>query len=99
MQHFIGNDFHTRYQVVAWIAEQTGEICQRRLEHEGTEVERVARTSRRRDDSVARTCGSRSAAFRLPRAVLFGLRARRRARRLSACHACAGRFCTTAFYS
>ena len=40
MQHFIGNDLHTRYQVVAWIDEQTGEICQRRLEHTGEEVEK-----------------------------------------------------------
>lgn len=38
MQHFIGNDLHTRYQVVAWIEEQTGEICKRRLEHTGEEV-------------------------------------------------------------
>jgi hypothetical protein len=35
MEHFIGNDLHTRYQVVAWIDEQTGEICKRRLEHTG----------------------------------------------------------------
>jgi transposase len=38
MQHFIGNDLHTRYQVVAWIDEQTGEIRTRRLEHTGEEV-------------------------------------------------------------
>jgi len=38
MQHFIGSDVHTRYQVVAWIDEQTGEIRKRRLEHEGQEV-------------------------------------------------------------
>jgi len=40
MQHFIGNDLHTRYQVVAWIEEETGEIRVRRLEHEGEEVEK-----------------------------------------------------------
>ncbi len=40
MEHFIGNDLHTRYQVVAWIDEQTGEICKRRLEHTGEEVEK-----------------------------------------------------------
>ena len=39
MEHFIGNDLHTRYQVVAWVDEQTGEICKRRLEHTGKEVE------------------------------------------------------------
>ena len=34
----IGCDLHTRYQVVAWIDEETGEIRVRRLEHEGEEV-------------------------------------------------------------
>ena len=34
----IGCDLHTRYQVVAWIDEGTGEIQVRRLEHEGEEV-------------------------------------------------------------
>jgi len=38
MQHFIGCDVHTRYQVVAWIDAETGEICKRRLEHGGEEV-------------------------------------------------------------
>src|SRR5579862_7430686 len=38
MEHFIGSDVHTRYQVVAWIEEGTGEIQVRRLEHEGGEV-------------------------------------------------------------
>jgi transposase len=38
MQHFIGCDVHTRYQVVAWINPQTGEIQVRRLEHAGEEV-------------------------------------------------------------
>jgi len=38
MQHFIGNDLHPRYQVVAWIDEETGEIRKRRLEHTGDEV-------------------------------------------------------------
>lgn len=32
--NIIGCDLHTRYQVVAWIEEGTGEICTRRLEHE-----------------------------------------------------------------
>jgi transposase len=40
MQHFIGCDLHTRYQVVAWLDQETGEICGRRLEHAGKEVER-----------------------------------------------------------
>ena len=34
----IGCDLHTRYQVVAWIEEETGEIKTRRLEHEGEQV-------------------------------------------------------------
>ena len=38
MQHFIGCDVHTRYQVVAWIEEETGEIRKRRLEHAGEEA-------------------------------------------------------------
>jgi transposase len=36
--NIIGCDLHTRYQVVAWIEEETGEIKTRRLEHEGEEV-------------------------------------------------------------
>jgi len=40
MEHFIGNDFHPRYQVVAWIDEQTGEIRKRQLEHPSAEVEK-----------------------------------------------------------
>jgi len=38
MKHFIGCDVHPRYQVVAWIDVETGEIRKRRLEHEGEEV-------------------------------------------------------------
>ena len=34
----IGCDVHTRYQVVAWMEESTGEIKVRRLEHAGEEV-------------------------------------------------------------
>ena len=34
----IGCDLHTRYQVVAWIEKETGEVKTRRLEHEGEEV-------------------------------------------------------------
>jgi len=34
----IGCDLHTRYQVVAWVDESTGEIRVRRLEHEGEDV-------------------------------------------------------------
>lgn len=34
----IGCDLHTRYQVVAWIEEETGEIRTRRLEHENGEA-------------------------------------------------------------
>jgi transposase len=36
--NIIGCDLHTRYQVVAWIEKETGEIKTRRLEHEGEEV-------------------------------------------------------------
>jgi transposase len=36
----IGCDLHTRYQVVAWMEEETGEIRTRRLEHEGEGVRR-----------------------------------------------------------
>jgi transposase len=34
----MGCDLHTRYQVVAWVEEETGEIRVRRLEHAGEEV-------------------------------------------------------------
>lgn len=34
----IGCDLHTRYQVVAWIEKETGEIQSCRLEHQGEEV-------------------------------------------------------------
>ena len=34
----MGCDLHTRYQVVAWMEEETGEIRTRRLEHESEEV-------------------------------------------------------------
>jgi transposase len=47
MEHFIGCDVHTRYQVVAWIDEQTGEIRKRRLEHEGQEVRKFYTQFRR----------------------------------------------------
>ena len=43
MEHFIGCDLHTRYQVVAWLEQETGELCARRLEHAGKEVERFYR--------------------------------------------------------
>jgi hypothetical protein len=36
--NIIGCDLHTRYQVVAWIDEATGEIRTRRLEHENGEA-------------------------------------------------------------
>ncbi len=36
--NIIGCDLHTRYQVVAWIDEETGEIRTRRLEHENGEA-------------------------------------------------------------
>ena len=36
--NIIGCDLHTRYQVVAWIEEETGEIRTRRLEHESEAV-------------------------------------------------------------
>jgi len=34
----IGCDFHTRYQEIAWLDTDTGEIHERRLEHAGDEV-------------------------------------------------------------
>jgi len=34
----IGCDLHTRYQVVAWVEQESGEIMTRRLEHESGEV-------------------------------------------------------------
>jgi len=36
--NIIGCDLHTRYQVVAWIDQETGEIRTRRLEHESGEA-------------------------------------------------------------
>lgn len=36
--NIIGCDLHTRYQVVAWMGEETGEIKTRRLEHEKGEA-------------------------------------------------------------
>ncbi len=36
--NIIGCDLHTRYQVVAWVEEGTGEIVTRRLEHENGEA-------------------------------------------------------------
>jgi transposase len=38
--NIIGCDLHTRYQVVAWMEEESGEIKTRRLEHEGEAVRR-----------------------------------------------------------
>jgi transposase len=38
--NIIGCDLHTRYQVVAWVEEETGEIMTRRLEHEKGEARR-----------------------------------------------------------
>jgi transposase len=38
MKDIIGCDLHTRYQIVAWVEEETGEIRSRRLEHESGEV-------------------------------------------------------------
>ncbi len=37
--NIIGCDLHSRYQVVAWIDEETGEIRTRRLEHENGEAQ------------------------------------------------------------
>jgi hypothetical protein len=34
----IGCDFHTRYQEIAWLDTDTGEMQERRLEHGGGEV-------------------------------------------------------------
>jgi transposase len=36
----IGCDLHSRYQVVAWVKRETGEIMRRRLEHENGEARR-----------------------------------------------------------
>jgi transposase len=36
----IGCDLHSRYQVVAWVSRETGEIMRRRLEHENGEARR-----------------------------------------------------------
>ena len=36
--NIIGCDLHTRYQVVAWMEKETGEIKTRRLEHENGEA-------------------------------------------------------------
>jgi len=36
----IGCDLHSRYQVVAWVNQETGEILTRRLEHENGEAKR-----------------------------------------------------------
>ena len=36
--NIIGCDLHTRYQVVAWVDEETGEILTLRLEHENGEA-------------------------------------------------------------
>ncbi len=55
MEHFIGCDVHTRYQVVAWVEKGTGEIRVRRLEHQTDEVKSfysgVAEGNRRGDRS------------------------------------------------
>jgi transposase len=36
----IGCDLHSRYQVVAWVNRETGEVMRRRLEHENGEAKR-----------------------------------------------------------
>ena len=36
--NIIGCDFHTRYQQIAMLATETGEITERRLEHENGEA-------------------------------------------------------------
>ena len=36
----IGCDWHPRYQIVAWVEEETGEVMRRRLEHENGEAGR-----------------------------------------------------------
>ena len=38
MENIIGCDLHSRYQVVAWVDQETGEIRTRRLEHEKEEA-------------------------------------------------------------
>ena len=40
--NIIGCDLHTRYQVVAWVDAETGEIKKRRLEHDHGEVRRFS---------------------------------------------------------
>lgn len=39
----IGCDFHTRYQQIAMLDDGTGEIVERRLEHENGEADRFYR--------------------------------------------------------
>ena len=36
----IGSDFHTRFQAIAMVDTESGELEERRLNHEGKEVER-----------------------------------------------------------
>jgi transposase len=38
--NIIGCDLHSRYQVVAWVNQETGEVMTRRLEHENGEAKR-----------------------------------------------------------
>ena len=35
----IGCDWHPRYQILAWVEEETGEVRKRRLEHGNGEAE------------------------------------------------------------
>jgi hypothetical protein len=39
----IGCDFHTRYQQIAMLDDETGELVQRRLEHENGEAQQFYR--------------------------------------------------------
>jgi len=41
--NIIGCDLHTRYQVIAWMKEETGEVVTRRLEHEAGEARKFLR--------------------------------------------------------
>jgi hypothetical protein len=38
--HIIGCDFHTRFQQIAMMDSQTGEIIERRLDHEAGEAQK-----------------------------------------------------------
>ena len=48
----IGCDFHTRYQQIAMMEEATGELTERRLDHESGEVQVFYRNLPRRYEMI-----------------------------------------------